>query len=414
MKTKLKLRLGLLLYCTALVFVPEISIYAVCINGFSACVVIAANVSFIRFLQSKKPADKTIINRLLLLNFCFKLLFCLFYYSMTCVGYSSQTHQNSLEKVLSTTMLSHITVKTVSTVDVMFYILISMSRTLLFVSPATFRSLNVRIAQWVAISILLAYFVAEIVYFQVIFPFSECEIDQFGNGIHALAFEVFWKTREQIAEGLTKQCNVLPAVMPLCVILVAIECIRVIAATVRELRKSRKKAKVSPNLPVVGVSFTKIIKGQADQRQSTKKTSRSNSVPLTTESPDKSDQGRRLSLQLICMQKTVLEMNNIKLETRNDTTFKESSTLRILLDYISNLVRRTYSLVIFLLSLMIFCFVLPISFLGLDRKEIMYKVGKLDVFFVPVFWLLIDKDVWLFTQKNLKERFLSLKMRFSK
>ena len=412
MKTKLKLRLGLLIYCAALVFVPEASIYAVCINGFSVFVTIASNVFFILFLQSRKPAEKTVINRLLLLNFCFKLLCCLYFYSMTCIAYSFQTHQSNLEKVLSSTIHSHISVEILSTVGVMFYIFISLSRTFLFVSPAAFRSLNVKIVQWFAIAILLAYFVTETVYYQVIFPSSQCEVDQRGNGIHAFAFEVFWKTREQIAEGLTKQCYVIYAIMPLCVILLAMECFRVIAATVRELKKSRKKARVSPDLPEVGVSYTKGIKRQpADQAQSIKKTSRSNSVPVST---IKSDQVRRLSLQLLHMRKEEdLKMIKLKLETNHASKLKETSTMRILLDFISSLVRRTYSLAVFFLALMGFCYILPISFLGLDRKEIMYKVGKLDVFFVPVFWLLLDKDVWLFTKKNLEKSFLSLKIWFS-
>ena len=306
MQSKQKLRLALLLYCTVLVFVPETSIYAVCLNGFSVSVAIAANVSFILFLQSRKPAEKTVLNKLLLLNFCFKLFFCLYMFSMNCISYSSQTNQNDLEKVLSSTILSYISLKTAFTLVVMIYILISLSRTLLFISPAAFRSLNVRIVQWVAISILLSYFVAETIYFQLIFPSDECEVDQHGNGIHAFAFEIFWKSRVQIAEGLTKQCYVLPTIMPLCVILVAIECVRVIAATFREIKKTRKKIRVSPVLPdEVRASKTKSTKRQpADQIPSIKKTSRSNSVPVSTESPFKSDQVRRLSMQFLHVQKT--------------------------------------------------------------------------------------------------------------
>ena len=406
MNTKLKLSVCLFLFCASLVFVPEISIYAVFLNGISTTVAIAAIVSFIIFLQSRKPAEKTVINRLLHLNFYFKLMLCLYYYLMTCIGYSSQTHPNYLEKVLSSTMLSHISVKTVGTLNVMFYVFISMSRTCLFVSPGIFRSLNVWFVQWVAIAMLLAYFVAEIVYFQVLFHSEYCEVDQFGNGIHSFAFEVFLKSRAQIAEGLTKRCNVMAAVMPLCVILVAIESIRVIAATVRELKKSRKKARVSPDFLVA--SYTKRIKIQENQSKTIKKTSRSNSVPLSTECRVKlSDEVRRLSLQNSCIKKA-----EIKLNTNHHIKLNEKSTLRILVDLIYNLVKRTYSLVVFLMALVLFCFILPISFLGMDRLEIMYKVAKLDILFVPVFWLLIDKDVLQYTKKILKESFMSIKMRF--
>ena len=397
MKTKLKLRLGLLLYCTVLVFVPEISIYALCLNGVSVIIALAANVSFILFLRSRKPAEKTIINRLLLTNFYVKMMFCLLYYSLSCVGYSSQTHKNDLEKVFSNTMLSYISVKTASNLGFLIYILISLARTLLFISPGTFRSLNATVVHWVAMTVLLAYFVADLIFFQVVFSANKCEVDQNGIGIHTFALEIFLKTREQISEGMTKGCYVAPTTLPLSVILLAIESVRVVAATARELKKSRRqKTRVVPDIPVVRARYT------------VKKTIRSNSV--SSENPIKIVEARRLSLQFVPKEKVEdLEMNNMEL----DIKLKETSSTRLVVDFISNLMKRTYSLVVFLFALASLCFMLPISFLGLDRLQIMFKIGKLDVFFVPVFWLLIDKDVWQFTKKNLSKRILGVKMRLS-
>ena len=47
------------------------------------------------------------------------------------------------------------------------------------------------------------------------------------------------------------------------------------------------------------------------------------------------------------------------------------------------------------------------------QTRLQATISKLDIFFVPVFWILIDKDVLRYTEKKTTNIYRILKMKFN-
>ena len=75
--------------------------------------------------------------------------------------------------------------------------------------------------------------------------------------------------------------------------------------------------------------------------------------------------------------------------------------------YIVSLIVRAYTVVLIILFIGFFVVVLPLEFFFLDK--IIRLLGRLDLFFVPVFWITIDDQVFHFTEKKIKDIYLSAK-----
>ena len=79
-------------------------------------------------------------------------------------------------------------------------------------------------------------------------------------------------------------------------------------------------------------------------------------------------------------------------------------------DYILSLIMRTYTVVIIILFINFAVLVLPIELFFLDK--ILQLLARLDLYFVPVFWIAIDDQVYNFSKKKIKDICLSMKMLF--
>ena len=57
-------------------------------------------------------------------------------------------------------------------------------------------------------------------------------------------------------------------------------------------------------------------------------------------------------------------------------------------------------------------FFLPeVSFTYFKQMHIQSIVWKLEFFFLPVFWIMMDNDVWNFTKKSIRSKFIALKLK---
>ena len=381
------LQLFLVIYCFSLLAVPETSIYALIVNGAAVALAMAADTAFLVFLQSRKPVEKTVLNRLLVVNFSFKILLPVYYFAITCIGYDSIVKDISLSDSLSTTIFSYASFKMMANLSFIIYIIISLSRLLLFISPSLFRSLNPTTTMLIPVGILVIYLIT---FQSILLP---CEVDQQGNGVHRFAFAIFIETREAIIKRthFINKCFIFPTVVLFCCILLVVESIRLAVAAKRGLIKSLEKNKVSAGC-VNQTKYGHPLKTQSFSLPNLFEVSELN-TPVTI---------RRLSLQLSREKDPPVEL--IKEGRRrfihNNTDRKQD--FRCVIKIIVNLISRTYYLIVLIISIALFSFLLPVSFYKVDRLHILFKLAKLDIYFVPVFWLLFDKAVWHFTAKNVK------------
>ena len=79
------------------------------------------------------------------------------------------------------------------------------------------------------------------------------------------------------------------------------------------------------------------------------------------------------------------------------------SVLQLLVSYASSLVLRTYSLVIVIATILFVSLLLPEEMYTYWRLEIHADLVLLDLYFVPVFWILIDKEAFRFAEKQAKK-----------
>ena len=385
MSKKTFLRLLLLIYCIALLAVQEVSLHAVIVNGAAVALSMAADTASIVFLQSRKPAEKTVLNRLFVLNFSFKILLPIYYFTITCIGYSASQGKNIYE-ALPSTIFNYASFKLMADLILMGYIALSLTRLLLFISPSLFFTVNTKVCICIVILIQVSYAVP---YLYILVP---CEIDQQRNGVHSFVFAIFKLEREEIIKHgrLTKTCFIFPTARVFGCLLLAIEGTRLVLAARRDLSKKVNMRKISP-------SFAGKVMNSSPRV-------RSASLPNIEFQSRLIPMPRRLSLQInIVRKRPSFSITAFKISQRRQQV---KNTLGLVFDH----VYRTYSLIVFIVSVGLSCYFLPISFYKIDRLQILIKLVKLDIFFVPIFWLLIDKPVWHFTTKNIKKLIKALEI----
>ena len=434
--SKLKLRLSLFIYLCILVFSSlKSGIFNVVVYAIASVITVSSTFLFIAFLSSRKPAEKNILNKSLLTNFYYKLAIYPLSYAHTCVTYIYHTRSlTHFEGILSTTVLSHYFIRILSIITLILYILTSASRTLIFISPARFISANANLWQCVSIPLIMTVLVVEIVFSDGVLSPEECKQDKFGFELYQLAFlikdsnntsmgvedkvwsnfteESYWynETKRNITEDLIwpnptmpeipKVCHLFPSSQLLLTLLMLIEVTRLIAATLRKLKILKKNKTVIPS--VSSEPLTEVIKKSASKRDY-----RSNSVSTLDIKPNVANPIRRGSLPLIPNhdkpktpdnRDTVINMEIVenKPESQNLLLFIEVK------NYILSLILRTYSLEIVLLALCLFFFQFP------NNPELFKIFFHLDLYFVPIFWILIDKEVFQFSKKKVNGIYRSL------
>jgi hypothetical protein len=285
--------------------------------------------------------------------------------------------------------------------------------------------------------LIVAVLVIDIIFSDGVISPEECKQDKFGFELYQLAFlirdsnntsmgvedqawsnfteESYWynETKSNITEDLLwpnptmletpKVCHLFPSVQVLLTTLILIEVIRLIAATLRKLKILKKTKKVVPS--VSSEPLNEVIK------KSVSKTDyRSNSVPTLDFKPNVSNPIRRASLSFISnydkpktpdhKDTVVINMEIAEVETK-----PESQKLLLFIEiknYILSLILRTYSVEILLLALCLSFFQFQ------NNPKLFYIFLTLDLYFVPTFWILIDKEVFQFSKKKINGIYRSL------
>ena len=120
---------------------------------------------------------------------------------------------------------------------------------------------------------------------------------------------------------------------------------------------------------------------------------------------------RRLSLQILppLNNKESPELNEPKrvvVNINQDHTAQTLTDAEKMKDYVSFLLLRTYTLVTVTMFFGLVYLSLP------NHMEIRIEFVSIDVYFVPVFWILYEKEAWSYTVKNTKKMYLSVVLKF--
>ena len=282
--------LFLFVYMCLLLPGHDFSFYGLCNTAVGLIVTCIAQFFFICFLQSRPPANKTILNRQLVINFFFKSVFAAYWFTGIVVGFLD------LEASLLITLFAASTGRIMVILSLFIYAQVSASRMLVFLSPSTFHSLKVPLFQYISVLSILAVFAAEVFLRQVVFSPDKCDVDPVGIAIHSLPFNtqaevneiqnnsntaieammteenasiknqtlLFANSSNSTLEGGVKTCRLFPSVMILLGILLVLETMRVILAVWRSVKKITKKKKVSPCIQMHKVKYAKNRRGRAN------------------------------------------------------------------------------------------------------------------------------------------------------
>ena len=428
MKTKLKLRLGLLAYlCLCLTTTTLLgyglvryTLIIVCFQIVGTIVSVAASVAFIIFLQSRKPAEKNILNRQILMHFCFKLIYYPYYITLIFFWQRSNgQHQADWELILIGTLLSYNSTRIMLILSLVMYTLISVSRTFLLIAPAKFNSLKPKLVVQCSTIILVLVLAFEIAMSLFVFSPAKCDVTPDGVRMYSMAFSNefspnetnFNKTSLELQD--LKVCTTFPSVRIFMVLFLVLEITRFTMAVARKYKRLKSQNTVvkpaQPNTaPSVGLKPQIPIKKCVDIK-------RSESFPSIRVLQYNAE--RRLSAQCLSWNTTKSpELNAPELAVVVTNIQQKDSTtpldLQEMKAYVSFLILRTYTLVIVIILILSVTFLLPNKFISL--LVIRADLFSLDLYFVPVFWILIDKDVWQFTMKNCRKMFLSIVLKFSR
>ena len=434
MKTKLKLRLGLLAYlCLCLTTTTLVGYglvrykpFIVCIQTAATIVSVAASVAFIIFLQSRKPAEKNILNRQILMHFCFKLIYYPYYLTLIFFWQGSNgQHPVDWKLVLMGTLLSYNSTRIMLILSLVMYTLISFSRTFLLISPAKFNALTPKFVVLWSILILVLVFAFEIIMSLFVFSPSTCDVTPNGVQMYSMAYSIsnavipnetnFNRTSLELQD--LKVCTTFPSVRTLIVLFLVLEATRFTMAVTRKYKRIKSQNTIvkpaQPTVPMVGLQPLIPIRKCVDIK-------RSESFPIIN--VPQRDAVRRLSVQCLPRDTGISpspkhnepELTSvIQIQQKDHTNSTQTpSELQEMKTYVSFLILRTYTLVIFIIVLWLVSFLVPNRFFSL--LVIQTDLFSLDLYFVPVFWILIDKDVWRFTLKNCRKIFLSIVVKFSR
>ena len=118
---------------------------------------------------------------------------------------------------------------------------------------------------------------------------------------------------------------------------------------------------------------------------------------------------RRCSIQFSPQVTTTVKKKNSIIDIKEIQGKRDLEEIK---SYISLLIWRTYSLVVFIIVLHSITFLLPeVVFKYFRQMRLQSMICKLDLFFVPVFWILVDKDVWVFTKKDIRKKLIMIKIK---
>ena len=255
MKSKLKLRLGLLAYFCFLLITPgEYTLMIVGVNTVATTVSASSSLAFISFLHSRKPAEKNILNLQMQMHFYFKLLYYPYYSMLVYLWHRSHSEQEEgWELLLRHTIFSYSSARILQILSVVMYSVISASRTLLFISPAKFYALQTRRVLFGSILTLMLVFVFEVIMSQAVFSPARCDVNESGIYIHEIPHFVSKDAinngtcfNQTILELPEKTCTLFPSFRIVIVLFLCLEATRLTVAVYRKYNRIKTQNKVSP------------------------------------------------------------------------------------------------------------------------------------------------------------------------
>ena len=166
------------------------SFYNMSVDILCTAVSLYASFFFVAYLRSRKPADKHILNRLMLINFYFKLLYYPLFYIGVYLGFQGQS-KSYMAKLLSSTIASYSFGRILFIMMIAMYTLISASRALYFISPAKMQSLDAKFWQRMLMLMFVTLFVVEVILSQVVFSPARCDVNENGHELHTFSSYTF-------------------------------------------------------------------------------------------------------------------------------------------------------------------------------------------------------------------------------
>ena len=395
-----------------------------------------ANIIVISFFRSRNNADKTVLNSLFVINCTLKVLmvpygivFAIAAHLIRKVGILTELQFLFNYRFLKSLLVAHITM----------YIIISIFRMLLFVSPQMFIKTNKTLVKGITILMLLVAFLGE--YLISKFAYSDCKFSSTG-----INYDELWRNPKKSSEEMKNVegvCRLFPSTITLSFILLILELVRLIAAIVRHLKKvkakverEKQKARKIMNQKKAEKTDSRTIgfknEFRGPRRLSEPQLMSSQQQQLDTDislkrrkSLDSSSSSGQLKLREPCWQRApVLRVGGPPAKVAADSQAssvkegKESwlSRHQGIPAYIKSMIMRAYSSVVFLITFSIFMNIFaPEAMFSLqDIETRTYKLlAKIDFFGTPVFWLLVEKEMNNYAKKCIKSVFLSVQGMFS-
>lgn len=435
MKARFWLRVSLLLYLAFILVRPqEYTLYDVYVNAMAALTSMSSIAFFIVFLRSR--TNKSVLNMQMLMHFYFKLIYHPYYFMISYLGYSSKNYtMTAWKELLMSTVLSYSSARVMVILSFTMYNILSVSRTLLFISPVLFNSLDKSLVLHASNLVMVAMFLTEVTLSQVVFGPGRCDVNENGIGLHTLPF-----ANQTFSETPPRACTLFPTLRILLLLLILLEVVRLTTAVVKKVKMLKK----STPFPVSDVrgnlnSHTNPAQEPPTSSQivemrvivSNSRLSRSESWPMIC---PKSRQGSNYCTSTLSNIKRrssalddtadFMEHSKYQQQPQQQTPepFPEQSgpfdgrrsrrqpNYDVIKSYVSFLIFRTYTLVIVIALAYFLSFLLPSQFRFVSQLTIHVDLAYLDLYFVPVFWLLLDREASWYTWKCFKKTWNKIKL----
>ena len=157
------------------------SLYTVIVDSLCLVISLVHTFLFIAFLRSRKPVEKNILNRQFLFNFYLKICTMLRVYISTVYTY---TFVALGEKSPASLLINYIGVRTSGIIQIASYVLISVSRMVLIVSPVTFHKLNTTLWATMTYISIAMLFTVDLFLQLVVYSPSKCQENLAGIKLH--------------------------------------------------------------------------------------------------------------------------------------------------------------------------------------------------------------------------------------
>ena len=396
---------------------------------FSILITVAclANIMILMYFRTRHPSEKTVLNHLFVQSCWLKIFVQLYALFLMIFGYVSTIYpDNKLLVNVINLLFSVIVIKALLTVQSSMYIIISVFRMAVFLSPTFFLRVNKAIVKKVATSILFAGFFGEILVAKLVY--GECK--ESPNGLKY--FQLFSIPQRAANTRVDREgvCRHFPTWIPLACLLLVLELVRVVAASVRNVRKLKlriRKEKIKQEIEqqrheqeqqqraiaeevekkAIASSRHNIMSETKKQGNSLKRR-QSDPHPACVSSNASLPNSRRYSMasQDEVLQpykkseeKFIFTTPSLSEESQHNTN--STNTVEVSLcggtkDYILTLLARSYSLVLSIafFALLIFVFA-PEGFLNITSPDVAaLKLGiKIELLLCPIFWIVNEDEM---------------------